>query len=118
MHRYAAAALAALRLMQKEPQRVHRLQAISKYFLESAQNADIDTCTAQGFAIIPAILGDPMTAVNTSQSLERVGIHAKPIIYPAVGDQAARIRFFLCSEHTTQMVDQTIEEWVKILPNR
>jgi len=114
----AAAALAALRLMQEEPQRVHRLQAISKYFLESAQDADIDTGTAKGFAIIPAILGDPIEAVNTSQALERMGMHAKPIIYPAVGDQAARIRFFLCSEHTTQMVDQTIEEWVKILPNR
>jgi 7-keto-8-aminopelargonate synthetase-like enzyme len=59
-----------------------------------------------------------MVAVNTAQALERSGIHAKPIIYPAVGDQAARIRFFLCSDHTVEMVDQTIEEWVKVLPNR
>jgi 8-amino-7-oxononanoate synthase len=114
----AAAALAALQLMHEEPERVQRLQTISKYFLERAKEVDIDTGTAQGYAIIPAILGDPIQAVTTSQALEKVGIHAKPIIYPAVGDQAARIRFFLCSEHTTEMVDQTIEEWVNIQQNR
>ena len=107
----AAAAHAALQVMQEEPQRVSRLQAISQYFLERAQDAELDTGSAMGFAIVPAIVGDPIHAVTIARKLETQGIHAKPIIYPAVGDQAARIRFFMCSEHTTQMVDQAIEAW-------
>ena len=108
----AAAAYAALEIMQEEPQRVARLQAISQYFLERAQDAEMDTGSAMGFAIIPAIVGDPLQAVTIARKLESQGVHAKPIIYPAVGEQAARIRFFMCSEHTTQMVDQAVDAWL------
>ena len=107
----AAAACAALEIMQEEPQRVTRLQAISQYFLERAQNVRMDTGSAMGFAIIPAIVGDPLQAVTISRKLESQGVHAKPIMYPAVSDQTARIRFFMCSEHTPQMVDQAIDAW-------
>lgn len=113
----AAASLAALEIMREEPQRVARLQAISQYFLERARDADMDTGSARGFAIVPAMLGDPIKAVMIARNLESQGIHAKPIIYPAVGDQAARIRFFMCSEHTTQMVDQAIDAWSKTILN-
>ena len=107
----AAASLAALEILKEEPERVSRLQSISQYFLERARDVDMDTGSARGFAIIPAIVGDPVQAVMIAQHLESFGIHAKPIIYPAVGDQAARLRFFVCSEHTTQMVDQAIDAW-------
>lgn len=110
----AAAAFAALEIMREEPQRVQRLQAISQYFLERARDVDMDTHSAMGFAIIPAIVGDPIQAVTISRKLESYGIHAKPIIYPAVADQAARIRFFMSSEHTTQMVDQAIDAWCTV----
>lgn len=107
----AAASLAALEIIKEEPQRVARLQAISQYFIECARDVDMNTGTAMGFGIIPAITGDPIHAVTIARKLDAQGIHAKPIIYPAVGDQAARIRFFICSEHTTQMIDQAIEAW-------
>ncbi len=107
----AAASLAALEIIKEEPQRVERLQAISQYFLKCARDVDMNTGTAMGFAIIPAIIGDPIQAVNIARKLDSQGVHAKPIIYPAVGDQAARIRFFICSEHTTQMIDQAMEAW-------
>jgi 8-amino-7-oxononanoate synthase len=107
----AAASLAALEIMLEEPERVTKLQTISQYFLDRAREANMDTGSAMGFGIIPSIVGDPIKAVVISQALETQGIHAKPIIYPAVGDQASRIRFFMCSDHTTQMVDQAIEAW-------
>lgn len=114
----AAAALAALEVMIEEPQRVARLQAISRYFLERAQDAEMDIGSALGFGIIPAIVGDPIHAVTIARKLDMQGIHAKPIIYPAVGDQAARIRFFMCSEHTTQMVDQAINAWSDVISSQ
>ena len=114
----AAAAIAALDIMLREPQRVERLQSISQYFMSRAREVDMDIGTAMGFAIIPAIVGDPIQAVTISQRLESQGIHAKPIIYPAVRDQSARIRFFLCCDHTTQMVDQTIDAWQIAISDR
>lgn len=113
----AAASLTALKIMLEEPQRVAKLQAVSQYFLDRACDADIDTGSARGFAIVPAMVGDPMKALMIARSLESEGIHAKPIIYPAVGDQAARVRFFMCSDHTTQMVDQAIDAWSKTISN-
>jgi 7-keto-8-aminopelargonate synthetase-like enzyme len=107
----AAASLAALEIIKEEPQRVERLQSISQYFLKCARDVDMNTGTAMGFAIIPAIIGDPIQAVTIARKLDSQGVHAKPIIYPAVGDQAARIRFFICSEHTPQMIDQAMEAW-------
>jgi 8-amino-7-oxononanoate synthase len=107
----AAASLAALEIIKEEPQRVERLQSISQYFLKCSRDVDMNTGTAMGFAIIPAIIGDPIQAVTIARKLDSQGVHAKPIIYPAVGDQAARIRFFICSEHTPQMIDQAMEAW-------
>jgi len=114
----AAASLTALEIMLEEPERVTKLQAISQYFLDRSNDANMDTGSAMGYGIIPAIVGDPIRAVLIAQDLEAQGIHAKPIIYPAVGDQAARLRFFMCSDHTTHMVDQAIEAWSDITSKR
>jgi 8-amino-7-oxononanoate synthase len=107
----AAAALAALKILHQEPQRVMKLQAIGKYFLERTSEIEMDTGHAIGFGIIPAILGCPLKAITISSTLKSRGIHAMPIFYPAVAEHSARIRFFLSCEHTMQMVDQTIEAW-------
>lgn len=107
----AAAALAAIEILQSEPDRVARLQTISRYFFDRASEHDIDTGTAMGSAILPAILGDPIVAVRVAQALDKQGVHAKPIIYPAVSDQTARIRFFISSDHTREMIDLTMQAW-------
>lgn len=111
----AAAALAAIEILQSEPERVAQLQAISRYVFEQAKERDIDTGTAMGYAILPAIVGDPIVAVKVAQTLDREGVHAKPIIYPAVSDQTARIRFFISSEHTREMIDLTMQAWDKAI---
>lgn len=110
-----AAALAALRIMRAEPERVQRLQQISQYFLEQAQTNEMDTGTCMGYAIVPAMMGDPRLAVLASEALNDRGILAKPIIYPAVADQSARLRFFISCDHTKQMVDETMYAWRDVL---
>lgn len=109
-----AAALAALRIMLAEPERVKRLQQISRYFLEQAHANDMDTGSCMGYAIVPAMMGDPRLAVLASEALNEHGILAKPIIYPAVADQSARLRFFISCDHTKQMVDETMSAWREV----
>ncbi|MFA5121359.1 aminotransferase class I/II-fold pyridoxal phosphate-dependent enzyme [Zavarzinia sp.] len=105
----AAASLEALAILREEPERVTRLQARGRYFLETARAAGIDTGLSQGFAVVPAIVGSSMKAVNLSNALFAEGINVQPIIYPAVGESAARLRFFLSSEHETASFDRVIE---------
>jgi 8-amino-7-oxononanoate synthase len=100
----AAASLAALRLMQKEPERVGRLQQNAQRFLQLAREAGLDTGRSQGYAIIPIILGGSIKVTKLSNQLFERGINVQPIIYPAVEEKAARLRFFLSAAHTEQHI--------------
>jgi 8-amino-7-oxononanoate synthase len=104
----AAAALAALQLLQAEPQRVQALQARGAQFLERARAAGIDTGYSQGLAVIPAITGSSIRAGRLAEALFQRGINVQPILYPAVEEQAARLRFFVSAQHTEQQVETTV----------
>jgi 8-amino-7-oxononanoate synthase len=112
----AAASLAALRLMQKEPERVGRLQQNAQRFLQLAHEAGIDTGRSQGYAITPAIVGSSLKATRLSNQLFERGINVQPIIYPAVEEKAARLRFFLCTLHTSHQIGHTIRFLCEVTP--
>lgn len=105
----AAPALAALTLMQQEPERLERLHHISRYFRDQAHAAGLDTGKSIGAAVVPIITGNSPAAALMSQRLFDDGINVQPIVYPAVPERSARLRFFLSSEHTTDQIDHTIE---------
>ncbi len=111
----AAPALAALTILKNEPERVSRLHEKSRYFLAQAQSAGINTGHSQGIAIIAAITGSSVTAARASKALYDQGINVQPILYPAVPERNARLRFFISCEHTQQQIDKTIEACVKTL---
>jgi 8-amino-7-oxononanoate synthase len=114
----AAASLVALEIMLREPERVKRLHEVGAYFLSKARQAGIDTGLSTGFSIIPAITGSSLRAARLSHALRSHGINVQPILYPAVSEKAARLRFFLCSEHTEEQIDRTLQalalEWGRI----
>jgi 8-amino-7-oxononanoate synthase len=96
----AAASLAALQCMRAEPERVAALQARGAKFLELARAAGVDTGTSAGVSVIPAIVGGSMRAAKLSDALFARGINVQPILYPAVPEKMARLRFFMCSQHS------------------
>jgi 8-amino-7-oxononanoate synthase len=104
----AAAALESLAILHAEPERAARLQANAALFLGLAREAGFDTGSATAHAIIPVILGSSIAAARYSQLLLTRGINVQPIIYPAVAEKAARLRFFLSSEHTDADIRTTI----------
>ncbi len=109
----AAASLAALQCMQREPERVTTLQERGKLFLQLAKSADIDTGASMGLAVIPAIIGSSLNAARLSAALHEQGINAQPIVYPAVPEKTARLRFFISCQHTTAQIETTIEVLAK-----
>ena len=114
----AAASLAALRRMLELPERVATLQARGQYFLAQAKAAGIDTGSSAGIAVVPAILGSSLRATKWSDALFEQGINVQPILYPAVPEQSARLRFFIACTHSEAQIDQTVQAMKGLLEKR
>jgi 8-amino-7-oxononanoate synthase len=112
----AAASLAALRVMRKEPERVERLRERGRRFLRRMQSAGIDTGRAQGHAVVPAITGSSLKAARLSNQLFEAGINVQPIIHPAVEEKAARLRFFLSASHTDEDIEHVFRTLARLIP--
>ncbi len=111
-----AASQKALEIMLREPERVHKLQHISKYFLEYAQSLGLDTGVAQGYANVPVIVGDSMVAGFMANALLQRGVYAMPITFPAVKEGTARLRFFLSAAHSEADARKALEVTAEELP--
>jgi 7-keto-8-aminopelargonate synthetase-like enzyme/acyl-CoA synthetase (AMP-forming)/AMP-acid ligase II len=108
----AAAALAALRIIQREPERVATLRARAREFLELAQDAGLNTGRSQGTCVVPIIIDDPITCFSVYVGLRADRINVQPIVYPAVPKDASRLRFFFSCLHTTEQLRWTVERIV------
>ncbi len=105
----AAASLACLRILRREPERVKRLQRNSALFWTQARARKLDVGLSCGSAVIPVVLGSSLVAVTLSQLMFDRGINVQPIIHPAVPERNARLRFFLSSEHTPEQIMATVQ---------
>jgi 8-amino-7-oxononanoate synthase len=105
----AAAAIAALENIEREPERISLLRERSKYFLDLAKKAGLNTGPSQNSPVIPVIIGDSVLCLKISEALAEKGISAHPILYPAIAENSTRIRFFLSANHTKKQIEQTIE---------
>ena len=105
----AGAALEAVRQLKANPGKVQRLHERARLFLKLAKEKGIDTGMSSGSAVVPAILGNSLHALQVSDALKQRGINVQPILYPAVEETAARLRFFCTATHTEQQIRETIE---------
>jgi len=109
------AALAALRLMRREPERVKALQDNGNYFLEKAKAHGLDIGKSWGYAVTPIIIGDSLRTVMLSERLLARGFAVVPVIPPGVPEKSARLRFFISAGHRHEDLDQVIEATVEEL---
>jgi 8-amino-7-oxononanoate synthase len=105
----AAAALAALEVLQQEPQRVARLQDNASLFLDAARAAGLNCGSSGDTPIVPILLGGSGPVLVTAEKLLAAGINVSPILPPAVSERGARLRFFLTSEHTPDQIELAVE---------
>lgn len=105
----AAASSAALRCLQLEPDRVKTLKQRGQTFLTLAKAGGIDTGKSQGLSVIPAIVGSSIKTTELSNALFKQGINVQPILYPAVPEKSARLRFFISALHTETEIQSTVD---------
>ncbi len=111
----AAAALTSLRLMREEPARIGRLRENAQAFLAAARAAGLDTGRSQGASIVPIITGSSVRAARVAQTLFEAGINVQPILYPAVPERGARLRFFLSSLHEPAQIRRAVEQTTRAM---
>jgi len=103
-----AAALEAIRVMGDEPERLIRLRQNARYFLARATEMEFNCGTAAGVPVVPTIFGDSATTLAVANLMFENGVSVNPIIFPAVAESLTRLRFFITSEHTPGIIDETL----------
>jgi 8-amino-7-oxononanoate synthase len=104
----AAAALAALQILEREPERVRRLSERAALFLRLAREGGLDVGGSIGASIVPVITGGSIRAGRLAHAMFSRGVNVQPILYPAVPERAARLRFFLTAEHSEEQVREAV----------
>src|SRR5438270_5061360 len=104
----AAAALAALEILEAEPERVARLNQRAALFLRLVREGGLDVGGSIGAAIVPIITSSSIRAARLAQAMFRRGVNVQPILYPAVPERAARLRFFLTAEHSEAQLREAV----------
>ncbi len=105
----AASALAALKLMDDEPERVLQLKERGHQFIALAQEQGLNVGSSAGLSVIPVITGSSAMAGRLANACFERGINVQPIFYPAVQEGMARLRFFICSSHTEAQIEHTVK---------
>jgi 7-keto-8-aminopelargonate synthetase-like enzyme len=101
--------LAAIRLLDQEPQRVARVQENSRLFLSLAKQRGLNTGLSGGTPVVPVIIGNSLTSLQLSRRMFERAINVQPILYPAVEEKASRLRFFITSVHREEQIRQAVD---------
>jgi 8-amino-7-oxononanoate synthase len=99
----AAAAIAALEVMAREPARVAAPLANARRLTTALNLPPAES------AVVPIVLGEAETALAAARDLEEQGLLVVPIRPPTVPKGTSRLRLAFSAEHTEAQVDQLIE---------
>jgi 7-keto-8-aminopelargonate synthetase-like enzyme len=102
-----AGALAALDIIESEPERRERLWANTRRVSESLKSMGYDIGASET-PIIPVIVGDIMRAGYFWRALMDDGVFTHPIVPPAVAPNSCRIRISMSAEHTDEQIDRVL----------
>jgi len=108
----AATVLAALDIMESEPERIQHLWDLTSHALEGFKEAGFDTGKSES-PIIPLFIRDNIKALQLTQMLLADGIFVNPVVSPAVPKEDSLIRYSLMATHTKEQVEESIDKITK-----
>ena len=103
-----AAALEALHIIQKEPERIDALWRVTRYALRRFKEEGFEIGETES-PIIPLYVHDvEKTFVATAKAFE-YGVFINPVIPPACAPQDTLVRFALMATHTEEQVERGVQ---------
>ncbi|MGR9086847.1 MAG: aminotransferase class I/II-fold pyridoxal phosphate-dependent enzyme [Gammaproteobacteria bacterium] len=111
----AAAALQSIRVLRRDPERVHALQQKFKWFLGRAKSLGFDTGPSFDSPVVPIIVGSWEKAMILSDMLRSKHINVMPIGYPAVEKDKCRLRFFVNFDHSQEELEFALQSLLQVM---
>lgn len=108
----AAACIAAIDVLENEPEHVEKLWSNTRYFKKALKDLGFDMGQSQT-PITPVIVGESGVAKKLSARLFEEGVFALPIVYPMVAMNRARIRTIMNAALTTEDLDFAVKAFEK-----
>jgi len=109
----AAACIAAVDVLENEPQHVRTLWEHTRYFKKAMKDLGFNTGRSET-PIIPIMVGESGVAKKLSARLFEEGVFALPIVFPMVARDKARIRTIMNAALTRKDLDFAIGAFEKI----
>lgn len=103
-----AASVAALDIIEHEPQLRENLWKSRERFVNGLRSLNISTGTSET-PIVPVMIGDSAKALKAGEKLLEYGIYATAIRPPTVPEGAARIRITIMATHTDNDIDYALD---------
>ncbi|MGE3277914.1 MAG: glycine C-acetyltransferase [Vicinamibacterales bacterium] len=103
-----AACLAALDVLETEPQWMEQLWANAEFFKQGLAGLGFDTGRSES-PITPVMVGEAPTAMAFSDKLFQKGVFAQGIGFPTVPRGQARLRVMPCATHTREDLQYALD---------
>lgn len=109
----AASVIAAVDLIQQEPERIEKLWTNTYHAMDRLRAAGFDighTVTP----IIPIYIRDNEKTFLLTKKLLEQGIFVNPVVSPAVPSESSLIRYSLMATHSIDQIDESIDKFTSI----
>jgi glycine C-acetyltransferase len=108
-----AACIAAIDVLETEPEHVQRLWENTRYFKKGMRALGFDLGQSET-PITPVMVGESSAASRLSSRLFEEGVFALPIVYPMVAKGKARIRTMMNAALSREDLDFAISKFQKV----
>jgi 8-amino-7-oxononanoate synthase len=105
----AASVIAALDLIQEEPERLDKLWENTHYAMKLLNEAGFDTGHTQT-PIIPIMIRDDYKTFQLTKLLLEEGVFVNPVVSPAVPSTSSLIRYSLMATHNKEQIAESVEK--------
>ncbi|HOJ52436.1 MAG TPA: aminotransferase class I/II-fold pyridoxal phosphate-dependent enzyme [Syntrophales bacterium] len=112
----AAAALAALRILKSEPERVERLNHIGDYMRRELRRLGFNIGQSAS-PIIPIIIGDDTLTLMATKALFDEGVFVNAVLSPAVPPGQQLLRTSYMATHTDEQLAFCLEAYERVGKN-
>jgi glycine C-acetyltransferase len=109
----AATCLAALDVLENEPEIIDRLWENTRFFKQGLVSMGFNTGLSES-PITPVIAGEGSRAMKLSDRLFEEGVFAQGIAYPTVARDKARVRTIVTAAHTRDELQYALDKFKKV----
>ena len=108
-----AACIAALDVLESEPQWIEQLWDNTRFFKAGLQSLGFNTGLSES-PITPVIVGEAATAAKMSDTLFAQGVFAQSIGFPTVARDKARLRTIVAATHTKADLQYALDMFARV----